>query len=174
MKKFFTIPRIIATLLIVIAGLTYAANAGGWFALTIAALILLIAPTKHAQQRLDLLIKTIINWKLIILTALYESLFWLVAVGSAYFYMWKLQSKIAITQTTTAFTKEGMLNPVTAGSMTNALQGIVGFLIWGMVATIIVSFIAYYFSRIGIWTTITKQKINKKFLLKYLGLNSAW
>lgn len=174
MKKYFTTPRIIAILLLIIAGIAYFAQTNGSTILGIMGIILLIAPTKHSQQKLDQLIKTITNWKTIIITSLYDALFWLVAAGSASFYMWKLQTNIEKTQTGMAFTKQGMINPTTAGPMADAIQSIMGFLIWGMIIVLLLSFIAYYISRTAIWTTITKQKVNKKFLLKYFGINACW
>jgi len=175
MKKLITTPRIIGIILIIIAALTYFTGKQGTFGLALAGILLIIAPAKHTQEMLDLFIKTFINWKTIIITALYDAIYWLFVFGSAYFLKWRVDVKVATTQAQATLSKEALMQSAAAASQTAAaLQSFVYFIFISAAAALVFSFVIYAISRSFIWTTIAKQKINKKFVLKFVGLNALW
>lgn len=174
-KKHITIPRIIGIVLVVIAALVYYTGQQGSFGLAIAGILLIIAPTKHAQAMFDLFIQTFQNWKTIIITALYDAIYWLLVFGTVYFLKWKVELKVAATQAMATLSKEELLKSAAATSQTaNALESFVYFIFTSAALAFIFCFIIYALSRSLIWTTIANQKINKKFILKFTGLNALW
>jgi hypothetical protein len=172
--KFITTPRIIGTILIIIAALSYFTGAQGAIGLGIAGIILIIAPKKHAQSMFDMLVSTFTKWKTIIITALYDALYWLLLFGAVYFLQWQLQIKALAAQSNNLITKEAIADPELVTQSASTLQGFVYALIIGGLLAILFSLLIYSISRALIWTTITKQKLNKKFFLKFLTLNSLW
>ncbi len=173
-KKLLTTPRLIAIALIAIAILTYYLGKEGAITLGIVGIILIIAPTKHAQEMFDKYFETMKNWKTFVITALYEALHWLFIFGAVYFLQWRVMTKMAIAQAQSSLTQEGMQNPVLASQTANALEGFVYFIFISAALALLFGFIVYVISRALIWTTITQQKINKKFLIKFTGLNACW
>lgn len=171
--KWMTKPRIIGIILLVIALLVYFIGRQGAIPVAIAGIIIIIAPAKHANKMFDLYIENFSKWKTIIITALYEALYWLVIFGSAYFFQYLVQSKMAVSQGA-ALTREQMMNPELVTQGTAALKEFVTFLFVGGALLVIFSCIIYSISRAFIWATITNQKTNKKYLLKFTLLNIAW
>ncbi len=168
------IPRIIGIILLIITAITFFANKEGWFGIGIAGIILLIAPTKHSQEMFDLFTESFQKWKTILTTALYDALYWLLVIGAMYFYQWRLTARAVALQATTTISKEALMQPETAAQGVASLQQLTFTMLGGGILLIVFCFIVYTLSRGMIWTTITKQKPNKKFFLKFLGLNAAW
>lgn len=167
-------PRIIGILLIIIATLVYFTNAKGYIGLFISGLILIIASAHYTQKMLDLFIEAVSNWKILFITALYDAIYWLLVFGSVYFFKWRLQVKTAAAQAGTILTKEAMTNPDLVAKNAEMLQQFVVFLTVGGLLLLIFCFLAYTFSRGLIWTTISKQKADKKFFTRWLGVNFFW
>jgi hypothetical protein len=167
-------PRIIGILLIIIATLVYFTGSNGYIGLSISGLILIIASAHYTQKILDLFIETVSNWKILFVTALYDAIYWLLVFGSVYFFKWRLQAKTAAAQAGTTLTKEAMTNPDLVAKNAAMLQQFVIFLTVGGLLLLVFCFLAYTFSRGFIWTTITKQKADKKFFKRWLGVNFFW
>ncbi len=173
-KKFITTPRTIGIILVVIAALVYYTGQPGSFGLATAGILLLIAPAKHAKAMFDLFIQTFQNWKTIIITALYDAIFWLLIFGAVYFLKWKVELKVAATQASSTLSREGLTNPELAHQTAQALQGFVHYIFTSAAIALVFAFIIYTLSRSLIWATIAKQKVNKKFVLKFTALNAFW
>ena len=173
-KKFFTTPRIIGVILLIIAILARYAGQQGSIGLAAAGILLLIAPSKHAQTMFDRFIQTFQNWKTIIITALYDAVYWLLIFGAVYFLKWRVELKVAATQASASISREALANPDLTHQTANALQNFVYYLFTSAVITLVFAFVIYTLSRSLIWTTISKQKINKKFVLKFTALNAFW
>ncbi len=173
MKKFITTPRIIGAICIVIAIILYLRNAK-YFSIALAGIILLVAPTKHAKELFDTFVTTFTRWKLIVITAFYDALFFLLLYGSIYFFRWRLELKAAQTQATTTLTREALLDPALASQNVTAIRSLMVLLLVGMLVLIIFNLLTYTISRGLIWTTIADKKPTKKFFLRFLGLNSLW
>jgi len=167
-------PRIIGILLIIIATLVYFTGSNGYIGLSISGLILIIASAHYTQKILDLFIETVSNWKILFVTALYDAIYWLLVFGSVYFFKWRLQAKTAAAQAGTTLTKEAMTNPDLVAKNAAMLQQFVIFLTVGGLLLLVFCFLAYTFSRGFIWTTIAKQKADKKFFKRWLGVNFFW
>ncbi len=167
-------PRIIGILLIIIAALVYFTGLKGWFGLGIAGLILLIASLNYTQKMLDQLIEAVSEWKTLFITALYDAICWLLIFGSVYFFQWRLQVKSAIAQAGTVLTREAMASPQLTAQNATQLQGFFFFILTSAIILLVFSFLAYSISRGFIWTTIAKQKADKKFFTRWLGLNAIW
>ena len=75
---------------------------------------------------------------------------------------------------TTTLTKEAILKPEILGQNIQSLRGFVIHTITGAILLLILCLIIYTISRALIWTSISKTKLTRKFLLKFLGLNSVW
>ena len=173
MKK-LTMPRIIGILCIIIAAFLYFRGMG-FFSIAIAGIILLVAQTKHAQESFDKFIETFTQWKIIIITALYDALYWMLVFASVYFYQWRLNLLAGTTKDGVVLDKQAMLtNPDILNQNVEVLQTLFVFLFAGAIILIIFTLITYTLSRGMIWTTLADKKPNKKFFLRFLGLNSLW
>jgi len=160
------ITKIIGAAIIVTATILYSLKLGGVL-LGIAGLIILLAPTKHATESLKKIKKTI-NWK-ILTTAIFEALYWLIIIVITTLYFKILGNKIAKMPN---ITPETILNPSTTQTAATSIQGIYYHLIIGSITILVLTFLVYIITRTIIWKIITKQKINKKFILKYLATNA--
>jgi len=173
-QQFFTLPRIIGSLLIIISIIARMNRATQWAALAIAGAILLLAPTKHAKTNFDNFIKTFSSWKTIILTGFYDAIYWMLVFGGLYFFQWRLQLKAVATQTNAILSKAALLNPATSGVTSSAIKSLYSFLIIAFISLIVYFILVYVVSRAFMWTTLAKQKLTKKWFLHFLGLNSVW
>lgn len=172
MKKHLT--RIIGIILLIIGILAYISKTKGGMGIGLAGLILLIAPTKHGRKMLDVFVETFSKWKVIIITALYDALYYLLTFGAAYFYYWRLQTKSLVLGAQGLLSREAAVNPELSAQAAGSMQSVFFFIIIGGILLVIFSLLIYVVSRGMIWTTITKQKPNKKFFKKFLALNSLW
>jgi len=176
MKKYFTPPRIAGALCIIIAILAYFAGRFDFkiFLLGVAGIVLASINTKYAQSSFDDFIGTFKRWQTIVITALYDAIFWLLLVFSAQFYQWKVQAKMLQTQASTMLTQAGLADAAQLSQNVTSLRSFLTVIIAGIVVLILFNLITYTISRGLIWTNIAEKKITKKFLLKFLGLNSLW
>lgn len=172
--KLITAPRIIGIIAIIASAIAYYLQQQGAITAGILGLILIISPTKHAQEMLQLCIKNFIKWKTILLTALYDAIYWMLIFGAvALFVKWEA-FKVKGTQAVATMTKEAILDPALAAQNAQALQGFLIYSIISAIILIIICLIIYTISRGLIWTTIAKIKLTRKFFLKLLALNSLW
>lgn len=140
----WTIARTIAILLLVITALSYYSNTS-WIPTLIAGLIL-FAPT--AQKHLEQYINTLKQTKTLATTALYEALYWLLALITLY--------------ATNYFLKKDIPTQITY----ETIPAIATKLFITLTLALIILLLIYTLSRKLIWTTITKKEITyKKFLL---------
>lgn len=166
--------RIAGAIIIIISAITYFKELKGAIPLGILGIILLITPTKHAQEMLNLFIKSIKRWKTILLTALYDAIFWLLTSITILLSLKWMNVEAIQAQGKAALTSQGMINPETAAETAKALQKfIIHSIITGIILLIII-LIIYTLSRGLIWTKIAKIKPNKKFFKKFLALNAIW
>jgi len=170
--RFTTKPRIMGLVLLVIGILGYLAQKENSILFGIAGIILLIAPTKHTSHMLELFINTFKRWKTIIITALYDALYWLFIYGTVYFLKWQLQKAAANAQAK-AFLS-GAITPETAGPTANALQGFVFTIFGGAALAFILCLLVYTLARGMMWSTIADKKPDKKLFIKMLGANAGW
>ena len=171
--KFMTKPRIIGIILLIIALLVYFTGKGGGIFIGILSILLLVAPKKHANTTFDLYIENFSKLKTVIITALYDAIYWLVIFGTAYMLQWLIQGKIAGAQVA-LITQQEMMKPEIIGPSADALKNVVIFLFAGAAIFLIFACLIYGISRAFIWSTIAKQKLDKKYLLKFILLNAAW
>jgi hypothetical protein len=173
MRKHFTPTRIIGIILLIIALLVYFSKRPGTTSLAIAGLILIIAPKKYAQTVFDKYIQTFQKWKRVIITAFYDALYWLLVFGGVYYVFWIVQAKALVIKGI-GMTQEELINPAVASQSAEAIKQLaVTTVTYGAILTVLF-YIAYTISRTLIWTTITEQKLNKKFFLRFAGLNGIW
>jgi len=173
-KKHITKTRIIGIILLVISLLAYFSGKAGSTSLALAGIILLIAPTKHGKSMFDLFINSFTRWKTIVITALYESLFWLAIFGTMYFFYSKFQAKLVSTEAQTFLTPQAMTQAPLLQQTNTAIYSFIQFVIVGAVVVILISFLAYTLSRTMIWTTLANKEPSKKFFLKFAALNAGW
>ncbi|MEM3154317.1 MAG: hypothetical protein QW165_01985 [Candidatus Woesearchaeota archaeon] len=167
-------PRIIGGLLIIIAALAYFSKLQGWIGLGIAGIVLLAAKEAYTQKMLDTAITALARWKTLFTTALCDALYWLFVFGAVYFFQWRLQAKATAAQTAGFVNKEALANPEIAAQSLASLQGFVSYLYIGLLVLFALVFIAYVLSRGYIWTTIARQKADKKFFGQWALLNLGW
>ena len=167
-------PRIIGILLLVIAALVYFTGTRGWVGVAILGAILIIASAAYTQKMLDLLVAALSEWKTLFITALYDAIYWMLIFGGAYLFQWRMQAKVAVAQAGTTLTKEAMANPQLTAQNAAQLQGFFFSILTGALLLLVFAFIAYTLFRGLTWTTITRQKLNKKFLKPWAGLNAVW
>ncbi len=172
--SFFTKTRIIGILLLVIAVLGVLAKKPGAAWLGVLGIILLIAPSKHTQHMLDLFTTSFTGWKTIIITALYDAVYYSLLRLAWEFVKWQLQVKAAAAESQSTLTQTALANPELVAQNIIAAQSMLGFMLAAGIGILIFSFITYTISRGLIWTTIAQQKFNKTFLLKFAGLNALW
>ena len=170
--KLITKPRIIGIVLLVIGILGYLAQKSNSIVIGIAGIILIIAPTKHTSHVLELFIDTFKRWKIIIITALYDAIYWLFVYGIIYFFKWQLQKAAANAQATAVLS--GVMTPEAAEPTANALQGFVFTIFGGAAIAFILCLLAYTLARGMIWATIADKKPDKKLFIKMLGANAGW
>ena len=170
MKK-LTMPWIIGIIVIIIALLTVVAKAKGGIALGVAGLVLLFAPKKHSKKMFDLFVGSFSRVKTIIITALYDAVYWLLVFGAVYFFNWRLSVR---TTTLPDISRQTLMNPALTGQSVTGIKSLVTFLYGGMTIVLLFCFVLYVLSRGLIWTTIAKQKPSKKFFKKFFGLNAIW
>jgi len=174
MMKFITKPRIIGVILLIIGIIGWMVDKKGSFWAGLAGIIILIAPTKHAEAMLDLFVDTVLKWKTVIITALYDALYWLFVYGAAYFLIWRIQVKAAMAQTSTVFDTAQMMNAEVATQNLAIMQTFLFTFVGGGVLVFVLCILAYTLSRGMIWSTITTKKPNKKFFFKMFGLTLGW
>jgi hypothetical protein len=167
-------PRIIGILLLLIATLVYLTGTRGWIGVAILGAILIAASATYTQKMLDLLIAAITEWKTLFITALYDAVYWLLVFGGAYFFQWRMQAKVAAAQAGTTLTKEAMTSPELTAQNAAQLQQFFFSILFGALLLLVFAFIAYTTFRGLTWTTISRQKFNKKFLKPWAGLNAVW
>jgi hypothetical protein len=85
-----------------------------------------------------------------------------------------MQAKVALAQASTTLTKEAMANPQLTAQNATQIQGFFYTILIGALILLVFAFIAYTLFRGLAWTTITRQKLNKKFLKPWAGLNAVW
>jgi hypothetical protein len=168
-----TKPRIIGIILLVIAILVYFTGKTGSIMLSILGALLLIAPTKHANKMFDTYIENYSKLKTVIITALYDAIYWLIIFGGAFFFQYLIQGKIAGAQAALV-TQQEMMKPEIIGPGADALKNFVIFIFTGGAVFLIFACLIYGISRAFIWSTISKQKPDKKYLLRFIILNAAW
>jgi len=167
-------PRIIGIIILALAITAYFFKISGAKLLAVIGAILIISPTKHSQEMLKLCIQSIKRWKTIILTALYDAVFWLITAGILFVFIKWESLKSVQAQATIKLTSEALIQTELLQQNVSGLQS---FLIYSLIAGLIVITIClaiYTISRALIWTNISKQKLTKKFFLKFLGLNAIW
>ncbi len=172
--SFFTKTRMIGILLLVIAVLGVLAKKTGAQWLGVLGIILLIAPSKHTQHMLELFTRTIMNWKMLIITALYDAIYYSLLRLAWEFIKWQLQVRGAAAEAQSTLTQTALANPDLVAQNISAAQSMLGFMLAAGIGILLFSFITYTISRGLIWTTIAQQKLNKTFLLKFAGLNALW
>ena len=170
--NFFTKPRLIGIVLVILGVLGYLAQKSNSALIAIAGIILFIAPSRHTDNMLELFISTIKAWKTIIITALYDAIYWLFVYGAVYFTKWQLQEKVIAAQSKAVLS--GSMTPETAGATAEALQGFAITIFGGAAIVFALCLIAYTLARGMIWSTITDKKPDKKLFLKFLGANAGW
>ncbi|VVB81319.1 Uncharacterised protein [uncultured archaeon] len=172
--KIISVPRIIGAILL-IAGIisNFTIKSGALF-LAVIGIILLIAPTKHAQEMLKLCLQTLKQWKTTAKTFIYDLLFWALAGGAMYLFFKWVTLKATKLQATAMITKESILNPDLVAQNAGAIKGFLIYSITGAIISLLVCLLLYTISREMIWTTIAKTKPTKKFFLKFLLLNLIW
>lgn len=169
----FTIPRIIGVLLAIISITLYLSSQDQWFALALAGAILLFAPRKHAKTRFDKLTDSFTHWKTILITGVYDIVYWLAVFMGAYFLQARVQAK-SLTMPSNLLTREALLNPETANVAGPLVKQFYTFLLGIFAVYLAFIFIAYCLTRALIWSTLAKKKFTKQFLLRFSGLNAAY
>lgn len=173
--KYLTIPRIIGAICVIIAVLALFTHRFDFkvFLLGVIGIMLLSLRKKYSETSFDDFASSF-KWQTIVVTALYDALFWMLLVFSIQLYQWRLQVKTLQAQASTVITREALLNPQQLSQNLIATRSFIIFLIVGILLLIIFNLITYTLSRGMIWTNIAGKKPTKKFLLKFLALNSLW
>ena len=176
MKKFLTIPRIIGALCIVIAVLAYfTGRLNFWaFLVGVIGIMLVSVKTKYSQECFDDFISSFKRWTTILVTALYDAIFFMLLKFSGDFYQWRVQVKTLQTQAGTVLTQNAFANPETLSQNVSSLHSFIIFLIVSVLLFLAFNFITYVVSRTIIWTTIAEKKPTRKFFLRFAGLNAIW
>lgn len=172
--KLLTKTRMMGIALLLIAILAYFTKQKGMITIFIASAILLLAPNKHAEKSLDKLILVIKNWKTILMTALYDSIFWAISIAALFWTQYQIQTKIQNIPTLTNFNKESLANPALAPAQAAGMETFVWYILKIAAILAILIFTAYTISRLFIWITIAKQKLNKKLAIHFSILNLLW
>ena len=159
--KLITKTRTIGITLLAIAVLVYLLGRTGWTSLGIASILLIVAPAKHAQAMLDKYTTSFAKWKTIIITTLYDGVYWLLVFGTAYFLQWKIQSKVAASQSQILIAKEQMLDPALLAQSTAGLQNFVYSIFAGIAAAAI-----FVFSIVGsmLFQRLTASRLRRIML----------
>lgn len=179
-QPFFTIPRIIAVAIIVIGLLlrldttNFTNMAELWTGFIILGAILLLAPTNYTIKLYDKWLTSFKQWKTALITALYDAAYWILVFGGLFVVQSYLNTKSAAAQHAGLMSREALADPGTAAAATAAVQDLFGVFLASMAALLALTIIIYSLSRAFIWTTITNKKLNKKFILKFTGLNAIY
>jgi len=174
MMKIITKARIIGIVLLIIGIIGWIIDTKGSFWTGLAGLLILIAPTKHAQEMLDLFVETVLKWKTVIITALYDALYWLFVYGMVFFSMWQINKQAMIAKSVSVLDTQQMMNDAVASQNLAAIKQLFWVFVVGVLVLFVLFIIAYALSRGMIWSTITAKKPNKKYFLKMFGLTAGW
>lgn len=164
------LPRIIGTALLLITLFAWLGQARGWLGVGLAGIILLVAPTKHAQRMLDLFVDSLLKWKLLLTTALYDAAYWALLYGSLQAYILTLKNKLA----GMAIPTTGMLLQGAAPETAANLKGILTAMLAGLALLTLLAYALYTVSRGLIWLRIAGQKPSKSFFKTFFALNGIW
>jgi hypothetical protein len=168
---FFSLPRIIGLMLIIIAAITFALQTvGGALALLMAGLALVLARTAYANSVLESFIGSFRRWFVIITTALYDTVFWLLLFISGKT-LGKLLVAIAGSLTGVDTTAQGIAALEIVQANNALIRGAFAGVILSSLAWIIVLFLAHTAARWLVWQAITERKALFK---RWLGGNALW
>ncbi len=171
LKTHLTTARLVGIVTLALAILAQVSGAGSKL-LFLAATVILVAPTKYCQERLEKLAAT--SLKTTITTTLYEGLFWALFLISGYAASWKLKTLSETILGTTTISQQAMMNQQTAQAIVGTAQEIAFTVITLAILLFIFNLLSNTLSRSLIWSTLTDEKWTKKYYLSFLKLNAAW
>ena len=170
-KTHFSTARLVGLVTLVLAIIAHLSGAGS-NALFFAAIVVLVAPTKYCQERLEKIAE--IDVKKILITTLYDALFWALFLVAGYGAAWKLRTLSESILGTTTVTQATMINPQTAAATLETAQGLVFTIVTLFAFLLVFSLLTNALTRSLIWSTLADEKWNKKYFISFLKLTAAW
>ncbi len=165
--------KLIGIAAIAIAALAYYSGRGGAFLLGIAGIILLITPKRYSEKVMENFTKTF-NGKTIIITALYDAIYWLVIIALFSAYKWVLSLQAEKAGGIMQLSQQAMMQPEVVAQNLATTKTFAAYMAGGAVIFLLISLIAYPIARGLIWAEIAGKKTNYAFFRKFFLLNAGW